>query len=52
MQVELDALPRETLKTLYQEAITARWNGDMYQSVRAREDAEREQLQRLGEKLS
>ena len=44
MQVELDALPPETLRQLYQGAIDAYWDQSAYDLVIEREAAEREQL--------
>jgi hypothetical protein len=44
IQVELEALPGETLRGLYQAAIDEWWDPDAYQRVLAREAEEREQL--------
>jgi hypothetical protein len=44
IQVELEALPGETLRGLYQAAIDEWWDANAYQRVLAREAQEREQL--------
>jgi hypothetical protein len=44
VQVELDALPPDVLRTLYIDAIAAFWDDDAYQQARAREETERRSL--------
>ena len=44
VQVELDALPPETLRGLYADAIAGWWDGDAYRAVLDREAADRQQL--------
>jgi hypothetical protein len=44
MQVELDALPPEVLRGLYQEAIDRYWDMSTFAAVRAQEDTERMRL--------
>jgi hypothetical protein len=46
VQVELDALPPEVLRTLYAEAIAAFWNGAAHEQAVEREAAERLRLKR------
>jgi hypothetical protein len=48
VQVELDALPPETLRQLYAEAIAAFWDSSAHEAALDREAEERDQLQRLG----
>lgn len=45
IQVELEALPGETLRDLYQAAIDDWWDGDAYQRVLAREAEDLRQLE-------
>lgn len=47
MQVELDALPPENLRDVYEVALGRFWNPDAYSSVLAREEAERAALERV-----
>jgi hypothetical protein len=42
VQVEVDALPPDTLRTLYEQALTPYWDTSRYEAVCQREDAERE----------
>jgi hypothetical protein len=44
IQVELDALPPDTLQGLYQDAIDMYWNPDAHELVMQREEEERESL--------
>jgi hypothetical protein len=44
VQVELDALPPDVLRTLYTDAIAAFWNDDAYRQALAREATERRSL--------
>jgi hypothetical protein len=44
VQVELDALPPETLRGLYGDAIAGWWDDDVYRAVLDREAADRQQL--------
>jgi hypothetical protein len=46
-QVELDALPVDVLRQLYQDAVDEFWDRDLYRTAVEQETAEREQLQRL-----
>lgn len=45
VQVEVDALPPETLRALYQQAIDQFWDADAYRDVLAREKVDRSRLQ-------
>lgn len=45
IQVELDALPPDVLRSLYQEAIDEFWDVSDFEAVLARERAERKTLQ-------
>ncbi len=47
VQVELDALPPDVLRGLYQDAIDEYWDTDAYEAVLARESEERDQLRRV-----
>ena len=47
MQVELDALPPEVLRDLYQSAVDNFWDDDAFARVLARESKEREVLTKL-----
>lgn len=40
VQVELDALPPETLRQLYADALDEFWNPDAYRAALAREEAD------------
>jgi hypothetical protein len=42
-QIEVDALPPDTLRDLYQSTLDGLWNDDAYQAVLEREDAERDE---------
>jgi len=44
VQVELDALPPATVRSLYAEAVADYWDADAYDKVRAREHGERLEL--------
>lgn len=44
MQVELDALPPETLRALYQDAIAGYWDTSAYESVLVQEEHDRQRL--------
>lgn len=44
IQVELDALPPDVLHELYTDAVEAWWEGDVYDSLVEREQAERDRL--------
>jgi hypothetical protein len=44
VQVEVEAVPPETLRRLYQEAISAEWDVSAYEAVLAREADERDRL--------
>jgi hypothetical protein len=44
VQVELDALPPDTMRDLYSDAIGEWWDDDAYRSVLGREDADRREL--------
>lgn len=44
VQVELDALPPETLRSLFDDAIADFWDKSTYEAVREREDEHRQQL--------
>jgi hypothetical protein len=46
VQVELDALPPDVLRTLYAQAIAEFWNDDAYEAALHREAAERRTLKR------
>lgn len=47
VQVELDALPPDTLRGLYRDALDDFWDVSAYEAVLDREDAERAELERL-----
>jgi hypothetical protein len=47
MQVELDALPPEILRELYEAAVREHWNPDAYEQVLEREAAERKRLSKV-----
>ncbi len=47
IQVELDALTPDVLRGLYQDVVDQYWDDDAYEAVLAREDEERDQLQRV-----
>jgi len=47
MQVELDALPPDTLRTLYEDAINQYWDTSTYEAVLAHEEDERAYLARV-----
>jgi hypothetical protein len=51
MQVELDALPPETLRQLYTDAIAEHWDTSAYEDVLTEEEAGREQLLNLARHL-
>ena len=51
VQVELDALPPDTLRGLYQQAIDLRWDLSTFEQVVAAEEVERVQLEELIEAL-
>jgi hypothetical protein len=44
VQVELDALPPDDLRALFEDALAEVWDKSIFESVRQREDAEREEL--------
>ena len=45
VQVELDALPPETLRSLYKTALSEHWDTSAYQRVLAQERIDRAQIQ-------
>lgn len=47
VQVELDALPPDTLRSLYQRGIDHYWDSDVYETAMAREREDRRALQRV-----
>ena len=51
VQVELDALPSDTLRDLYQEAIDQYWDASAYEAALAREEEERDILSGWAETL-
>jgi len=51
VQVELDALPPDVLRQLYADAIGKFWDTSKFDAVMAREDEEREELERLVDEL-
>lgn len=46
-QVELDAVPPERLRELFETALAPYWNDSTYQAVRAQEDEDREVLRQI-----
>lgn len=52
VQVELDALPPETLRSLYEAALSEHWQTSAYQQVLAREQIHRAQIQGVLDSIS
>lgn len=44
IQVELDALPPDVLKSIYDDAVADYWDEDIYEAIRKEEEIERKQL--------
>jgi hypothetical protein len=49
VQYEVDALPPDTLRNLYRDALGGLWDDDAYEAVMEREDAERTELNQEGQ---